>query len=157
MKDFNQMTEKDSMRLIVAQELKEVGIDLTQYLNNVDFSSKQQQSNVKNNGSSNSNLTMLTNQTNASLCTTTLPPNPFFGLHLAKLDTMSVNASEQTLSVPVFLKFAFDHLTQHVHMEGIFRRNGTATRLKELKRQAEEGNFNFQQANVCLLYTSPSP
>ena len=38
-----------------------------------------------------------------------------------------------------------------MHVEGIFRRNGTATRLKELKKQVEEGFYNFSQFAIFDL------
>ena len=55
------------------------------------------------------------------------------------------------LTVPVFLKHAIAYIGDFMHVEGLFRRNGTASRLKELKRQADEGLFNFSSFAVFDL------
>lgn len=78
-----------------------------------------------------------------------------FNLSLSQLELASVTILEQTLNVPMyviffnvltafydkligfvyrsFLKYSVDFLVDLIHIEGIFRRNGTASRLKELK------------------------
>jgi len=44
-----------------------------------------------------------------------------------------------------FLKYSIEFLNDAIHVEGIFRRNGTASRLKELKKQVEDGVYNFDK------------
>jgi len=49
------------------------------------------------------------------------------------------------------LKYAIEYINEFIHVEGIFRRNGTASRLKELKKQVEEGVYNFSQFAIFDL------
>ena len=220
MKDFCNAAERDCIRLIVAQDLKESGIDVETNLgggggggasnNSLYRASANTSINSKNSASGNlintisgnsscssssqpsssqsyfsssssskhhsskNNTTTAGNTSNLVIFTagmvgnesataanlhhhslhhdsnssSTTCSNRIFGLHLTQLEMVTLSVNDQLLSVPSFLKQAIEHLNEHVNVEGIFRRAGTQSRLKEIKRQAEEGIFNFSQYPV---------
>jgi hypothetical protein len=186
MRDFCNVADRDSIRLIVAQDLKESGIDIdssnlanltstfnmsshNQSLFQQKTNSQQQQVLGSNNNilNTSNNLLfqskMLTQQggkqsnndlkqsENDSHLGSNSNGGRIFGVNLKQLELVNINVNEQLLSVPIFLKHAFEYITDYVHVEGIFRRNGTASRLKELKKQVEEGMFNFSQFAIFDL------
>lgn len=74
-----------------------------------------------------------------SAASATLPATPstsskkIFGVDLRQLELSQVGCNDQYLIVPSFLKFSIEYVSDFVNQEGIFRRNGTQSRLKELK------------------------
>lgn len=106
--------------------------------------------NMNSNANANTNSTNNTNsevsmdnQLNASA--------KVFGVNLKQIEMVNLIVNEQTLTVPCFLKYAIEYINEFIHVEGIFRRNGTASRLKELKKQVEEGIYNFSQFAIFDL------
>lgn len=79
---------------------------------------------------------LLSSSSNAA-ASATLPATPsskkIFGVDLRQLELCQIGCNENYLIVPSFLKFAIEYISEYINQEGIFRRNGTASRLKELK------------------------
>ncbi|CAF0912481.1 unnamed protein product, partial [Brachionus calyciflorus] len=183
MRDFCNVAERDCIRLIVAQDLKESGIDvdssnlgnfssnMTQMNTSYTHNQSHHQSNrtnflsinknILNTSSSNSNY-LNSSSTNYKLANNTTgqsdmilnhdsQPGRVFGVELRNLEMATINLNEQILTIPTFLKFAIEYLNDFTHVEGVFRRNGTASRLKELKKQSEEGVYNFSQFAIFDL------
>jgi hypothetical protein len=181
MRDFCASTDRDCIRLIVAQDLKESGIDVDSQcanttINNVNGSNinNSNNNNNKNNNDKNNHYNhhhhhhlvnavhhhhqlVSNNSTNNQANTSTHHVHSnsnddtnnkstrVFGVTLRQLEMVNITLNEQVLSVPSFLRYAFDYIREYTNIEGIFRRNGTASRLKELKKQVEEGLYNFSQ------------
>jgi hypothetical protein len=194
MKDFCNATDRDCIRLIVAQDLKESGIDidssnlnnnfnLSNTINTSTYHNKSHHhhyhlsnnnnllntsTNATSNNFFNQNTTSCKHNQNKSInivsSENTAPitqcinckedsqsMSKIFGVNLKQIEMVTVNLNEQMLTVPSFLKYAIDYINDYIHIEGIFRRNGTASRLKELKKQVEEGIYNFSQFAVFDL------
>lgn len=136
MKDFCNVAERDSIRLIIAQDLKENGFDLE-----ANYNQKYQGKSVNKSNISRVDPDHVDGSTNFG--NGSAASGRVFCVHLKDLETTQIVLNDQLLNVPVFLKYAVDHLTQFIKIEGIFRRNGQAARIKELRKQIEDGNFNF--------------
>jgi uncharacterized FlaG/YvyC family protein len=138
MKDFCNVAERDSIRLIIAQDLKENGFDLE-----ANYNHKYQGKSVNKSNISRVDPDHVDGSTHFSNGGGGASGRVFC-VQLKDLETTQIMLNDQLLNIPVFLKYAVDHLTQFIKIEGIFRRNGQATRIKELRRQIEDGNINFQ-------------
>lgn len=55
-----------------------------------------------------------------------------FNVSLHQMDTISLRLEDFDLTVPIFLRWCFDHIRRSIKHEGLFRKSGGSQRIKEL-------------------------
>ncbi|XP_026544237.1 rho GTPase-activating protein 11B-like [Notechis scutatus] len=76
------------------------------------------------------------------------PTSGLFGIPLP-----SLRPSQHVEGVPEFLVDACEHLRPHLHLEGLFRKCGSMTRIKALKARLEAGERCLHMALPCDVAT----
>jgi hypothetical protein len=126
MRNFISIEEKGSVREFIINDLSNVGLRID----------------------TNKHRHMLTNQTSPHLIHHSKQQqhnSRVFNVFLHQMDTISVRVDDFDLTVPIFLRWCFDHIRRSIKHEGLFRKSGGSQRIKELMVSKNNNN------NDCLV------
>ncbi|CAF0929335.1 unnamed protein product [Didymodactylos carnosus] len=129
MYNFLSLTDKESVRVFIANDLKihELHVDATKQRTQLSQSSNEQKSRKAH----------------------------VFDIPLQKLDMKIVKMDNFELNVPVFLCACIDSIRYHIKNEGLFRKCGVKERVDTLVNIVNDGSFSTLSTvpvnDVCLL------